>query len=129
MKLPTGLAVASILRRGVILHNEKTSFASGATKAKFLIVVGVDPAHDPALFVVATSQTDFYDRHPNITAILRIPVGGVPSFPKATIIDCRELLPHPAATGARPVRVRQARVLRTSLPRVAGPVGRDHPRG
>ena len=43
-------------------------------------------------FLVATSQTDFYDKNPHFNNdILRIPAKQLIFFPKNTIIDCRKI--------------------------------------
>ena len=78
-----------LLHRGVVFHNAETKFSDGGSKAKFLVVVSVSA--DPALFVVATSQTDFFDRNPDIAAIVDIPANTLKTFPKRTILDCRGL--------------------------------------
>ena len=81
--------------RGAILSTQMV-FESGERKQKFIIVLNKPPVDSESLFFLTTSQTAFYDKHPQVDHV-RISVGGVPCFPLETVIDCREVyqLPRP----------------------------------
>ena len=75
--------------RGAVLLTEMV-FASGARKAKYLIVLNKHVHESPALLFLTTSQIEYFDRFPRADHV-RIAANSLPYFSKETIIDCREV--------------------------------------
>ena len=83
------------IKRGSIL---KTLFLchDGREKPKYYIIVSSSKEADPLIFVISTSQLDFYNRNPRFnTEILRISVGLIDCFSLDTIIDCTRVYRMP----------------------------------
>lgn len=78
------------LKRGSVVKT-LFRFPDGTEKFKHLIILNSDIAKDPIVFVLTTSQLDFYDKHPQFNRdIIRIPAQKIKFFPKETVINCRE---------------------------------------
>lgn len=94
IKLPTNLTDSLFdqnFERGSVV---KTLFfcKDGKEKPKFFIILNKDISNESILFVLTTTQLDFYDRNPHFnTEIIRILPGTFKFFPKETIINCREV--------------------------------------
>lgn len=79
------------IERGTVI---KTLFhcKDGKTKPKFFILLNKDISQQTIVFVLTTSQLEFYNKNPHFnTEIIRIPSGTLTFFPKETIINCREV--------------------------------------
>lgn len=79
------------LRRGLVFH----AWHDGSGKFKFGVILNGTwpPPDDVVLFVVTTSQLDFFANGRLDTQILRIPGGKYAWFPKDTIVDFRRVWP------------------------------------
>ncbi len=74
-------------------------FENGTIKEKFFIALSRSPENNPLVFVVTTSNPEFFDKHPEFNRdIIRITAGSLDYFPLDTIIDCRSVLKIPRDT-------------------------------
>lgn len=77
--------------RGAVV---KTLFRckDGKEKYKYFIILNKDISKGPIVFILTTSQLDFYNKNPHFNSdIIRVLPGTVSFFPKETIINCREV--------------------------------------
>lgn len=94
IKLPTNITdpvFDQSLERGTVV---KTLFRckDGKERYKFFVILNNDISKDPIIFILTTSQLDFYNKNPHFNPdIIRILPGGVNFFLKETIINCREV--------------------------------------
>jgi len=94
IKLPPNLSDPLFnekFERGAVV---KTIFRckDGKDKYKFFIILNKDITIDPILFILTTSQLEFYNKNPHFNKdIIRIPAGTLSFFSKETIINCREI--------------------------------------
>lgn len=94
VKLPAAISDPHFdqqFKRGIIVKTP-VRFKDGREKYKFLIILSHDVSNDPVLFVLTTSQLEFYDKNPHFNKdIIRIKAGSISFFPKETVINCREV--------------------------------------
>jgi hypothetical protein len=90
LTLPPELAEAALFRRGVLIKLTM-DFKERGAREKYAVVVSADGAADPLLLVLTTSNTKWYDEHPDAPGFVRLPAGRVKSLPKATVVNCRDL--------------------------------------
>ena len=79
------------LKRGSVI---KTLFRchDGKDRFKHFIILNNDLSQDPIVFILTTSQLEFYDKHPHFNKdIVRVDSAAVNFFPKETIISCRDV--------------------------------------
>ncbi len=81
------------VKKGCIVST-KIRFPNGDERYKYCVTVSYSSGNNPLVFVLSTSQTDFYDKHPNFNQdVMRFSEKELSCFPKETIINCRELFP------------------------------------
>lgn len=94
IKLPTSISdplFEQQFKRGLVIKTP-IRFKDGREKYKYLVILNNDVSKDLIVFVLATSQLEFYDRNPHFNKdIIRIKAGQIKFFPKETIINCREI--------------------------------------
>ncbi|MFH1441949.1 MAG: hypothetical protein ABIH18_07930 [Candidatus Omnitrophota bacterium] len=94
IKLPSDISDPHFdqqFKRGVVIKTP-IRFKDGKEKYKYIIILNYDISKDPVVFVLTTSQLEFYDKHPHFNKeIIRIKSGESSIFPKETIINCREV--------------------------------------
>ena len=78
-------------KRGSVIKT-KCRFQDGTERFKYFITLNSDVMQGTAVFVLTTSQTKFYNKHPYFNKdIVRLPAKKIKVFSKETIIDCREI--------------------------------------
>ena len=94
VKLPAAISDPHFdkqFKRGIIVKTP-VRFKDGRKKYKYLIILNHDVSKDPVLFVLTTSQLEFYDKNPHFNKdIVKIKAGSISFFSKETIINCREI--------------------------------------
>lgn len=80
-KLERGSVVRTLFR----CSNQKEKY-------KYFVILNKDLSSDSLIFVLTTSQLEFYAKYPHFNKdIVRIQSSVVDFFPKETIINCREV--------------------------------------
>lgn len=94
VKLPAAISGPHFdqqFKRGIVVKTP-VRFKDGREKQKYLVILNYDVSKDPILFVLTTSQLEFYNKNPHFNKdIIRIRAGSISFFSKETIINCREI--------------------------------------
>lgn len=94
VKLPAAISDPHFdqqFKRGIVVKTP-VRFKDGREKHKYLVILNYDVSKDPILFVLTTSQLEFYNKNPHFNKdIIRIRAGSISFFSKETIINCREI--------------------------------------
>lgn len=79
------------LKRGTVIRTQYR-FPDGSTRNKYLIVLNRNVGGPTIIFVLTTSQMEFYKKYPQFNPdILVLSAGTVSFFAKETVIDCRQV--------------------------------------
>lgn len=94
VKLPAAISDPHFdqqFKRGIVVRTP-VRFKDGREKQKYLVILNYDVSKDPILFVLTTSQLEFYNKNPHFNKdIIRIRSDSISFFSKETIINCREI--------------------------------------
>jgi hypothetical protein len=79
------------IRRGTVIR-VLSQFPDGTQRYKYFIAISRNIQKDPLIFVITTSNIDFYLRFPRFNNdAISIAANVISFFPKDTVIDCRQI--------------------------------------
>lgn len=79
------------IKRGTVIR-VLSHFPDGSQRYKYFIVVSKDIHIDPIVFVITTSNIDFYLQHPTFNNdAISIAANTISFFSKDTVVDCRQI--------------------------------------
>ncbi len=79
------------IKRGTVIR-VLSHFPDGSQRYKYFIAVSENVNIEPIIFVITTSNIDFYLKHPNFNNdAISIAANSIPFFQKVTVVDCRQI--------------------------------------